>query len=167
MPSFLTPRPGARLAVSALVALWVITGAIADETPGSGANMQGMEVDDPSVKAEVEAVFRIYETAIVGNDVATLEALFRDDPRTIRYGVGENLYGMDAIRAFRRGRSPVGLARDLKETVITTYGKDFATAMTLFTRSSTPGKIGRQSQTWVRFPDGWRVVAAHVSLIDG
>ncbi|WP_375466375.1 oxalurate catabolism protein HpxZ [uncultured Methylobacterium sp.] len=125
------------------------------------------EIDLPAVKAEVEAVFRIYEAAIVGNDVATLEALFRDDPRTIRYGAGENLYGMDAIRAFRRGRSPVGLNRDLKDTVITTYGTHFATAMTLFTRSSAPDKIGRQSQTWVRFPDGWRVVAAHVSLIDG
>lgn len=125
-----------------------------------------MVIDDPAVRAEVEAAFRTYEAALVGNDVPTLEALFRDDPRTIRYGIGENLYGMDAIRAFRRARSPVGLMRDLRETVITTYGRDFATAMTLFTRASAPGKIGRQSQTWVRFPEGWRVVAAHVSVID-
>jgi hypothetical protein len=125
-----------------------------------------MEIDDPAVKAEVEAAFARYEAALVGNDVATLEALFRDDPRTIRYGIGENLYGMDAIRAFRRARSPVGLERTLAQTQITTYGRDFATAMTLFARASAPGKIGRQSQTWVRFPEGWRVVAAHVSLID-
>jgi len=125
-----------------------------------------MIIDDPAVKAEVEAAFRTYETALTTNDVATLEALFRDDPRTIRYGAGENLYGMDAIRAFRRARSPVGLERVLAETVITTYGRDFATAMTLFTRDNAPGRTGRQSQTWVRFPEGWRVVAAHVSLIE-
>ncbi|MEE7460413.1 DUF4440 domain-containing protein [Methylobacterium fujisawaense] len=125
-----------------------------------------MIIDDPAVKAEVEAAFRAYETALTSNDVPTLEALFRDDPLTIRYGIGENLYGMDAIRAFRRARSPVGLERTLARTQITTYGRDFATAMTLFTRASAPGKIGRQSQTWARFPEGWRVVAAHVSLID-
>ncbi|MEE7504317.1 oxalurate catabolism protein HpxZ [Methylobacterium mesophilicum] len=125
-----------------------------------------MIIDDPAVKAEVEAAFRAYETALTTNDVPTLEALFRDDPLTIRYGIGENLYGMDAIRAFRRARSPVGLERTLARTQITTYGRDFATAMTLFTRASAPGRIGRQSQTWARFPEGWRVVAAHVSLID-
>ncbi len=125
-----------------------------------------MIIDDPAVKAEVEAAFRAYETALTTNDVPTLEALFRDDPLTIRYGIGENLYGMDAIRAFRRARSPVGLERTLAQTQITTSGRDFATAMTLFTRASAPGKIGRQSQTWARFPEGWRVVAAHVSLID-
>lgn len=124
-----------------------------------------MVIDDPTVKAEVEAAFRAYEVALTTNDVATLEALFRDDPRTIRYGIGENLYGMEAIRAFRRARSPVGLERVLSRTEITTYGRDFATAMTLFTRDNAPGKTGRQSQTWVRFPEGWRVVAAHVSVI--
>jgi hypothetical protein len=125
-----------------------------------------MIIDDPLVKAEVEAAFARYEAALVGNDVATLEALFHDDPRTIRYGANENLYGMDAIRAFRRSRSPQGLARDLSGTVITTYGSDCAVAMTLFSRSSAPGRIGRQSQTWLRFPEGWKVVAAHVSVID-
>ncbi|AWN41542.1 oxalurate catabolism protein HpxZ [Methylobacterium durans] len=125
-----------------------------------------MQIDDPEVKAEVEAAFRRYEAALVGNDVATLEALFRDDARTIRYGAAENLYGMEAIRAFRRARSPQGLARDLAGTVITTYGRDFATAMTLFRRDGAPGRIGRQSQSWVRFPEGWRVVAAHVSVIE-
>jgi hypothetical protein len=125
-----------------------------------------MVIDDPAVRAEVEAAFRTYEVALTTNDVPTLEAMFRDDPRTIRYGIGENLYGMEAIRAFRRARSPVGLERTLAQTVITTYGRDFATAMTLFARDNARGKIGRQSQTWVRFPDGWRVVAAHVSVID-
>lgn len=167
MPSQIRRRLASRSTLSALLVAYSMTGALAGETPKGETDVIAISVDDPSVKAEVEAVFQTYEAAIVGNDVATLEALFRDDRRTIRYGAGENLYGMDAIRAFRRGRSPVGLARDLKETVITTYGKNFATAMTLFTRSSAPGKIGRQSQTWVRFPDGWRVVAAHVSLIDG
>ena len=124
-----------------------------------------MDIDLPDVKAEVEAVFAAYEKALVSNDVATLEALFWDDPRTIRYGGGENLYGMDAIRAFRRNRAPIGLPRDLSQTVITTYGRDMATCMTLFSRK--PGRIGRQSQTWVRFPEGWKVVAAHVSEIDG
>ncbi|KQU04890.1 hypothetical protein ASG60_16170 [Methylobacterium sp. Leaf469] len=125
-----------------------------------------MPIDDPTVKAEVEAAFARYEAALVGNEVPTLEALFHDDPRTIRYGGGENLYGMDAIRAFRRSRSAEGLARDLSGTVITTYGRDCAVAMTLFTRPTAPDRIGRQSQTWVRFPDGWKVVAAHVSVID-
>ncbi|MCC0806769.1 oxalurate catabolism protein HpxZ [Methylobacterium sp. W2] len=125
-----------------------------------------MEIDAPEVIAEVEAAFAAYETALTGNDVATLEALFHDDPRTIRYGGGENLYGMDAIRAFRRARSPVGLERTLSDTVITAYGRDTAVAMTLFRREGSPGKIGRQSQTWIRFPDGWKVVAAHVSVID-
>jgi hypothetical protein len=124
-----------------------------------------MDMDLPEIKAEVEAAFAAYEVALVTNDVPTLEALFHDDPRTIRYGGGENLYGMDEIRAFRQARSPVGLARTLSRTVITTYGRDFATAMTLFTRDNAPGKTGRQSQTWVRFPEGWRVVAAHVSVI--
>lgn len=124
-----------------------------------------MEIDIPGVKAEVEAAFERYEAALVGNDVETLEALFRDDPRTIRYGAGENLYGMEAIRAFRRARSPAGLARTLAQTVITTYGRDFAVASTLFRRENAPALVGRQQQSWVRFPEGWRVVAAHVSLI--
>ncbi|MEA2832992.1 MAG: hypothetical protein QOG66_1194 [Methylobacteriaceae bacterium] len=125
-----------------------------------------MQVDIPEVKKEVEAAFALYETALVTNDVATLEALFRDDSRTLRYGTAENLYGMHEIRAFRRARSPKGLMRNIERTVITTYGRDFATASTLFYRDSAPGKVGRQSQTWVRFEDGWHIVAAHVSIID-
>lgn len=124
-----------------------------------------MEINRPDVLAEVEAAFARYEDALVTNDVETLEALFRDAPETTRYGAGENLYGMDEIRAFRRARSPVGLMRALSRTVITTYGTDFAVASTLFVRDSAPGKVGRQQQSWVRFPEGWRVVAAHVSAI--
>lgn len=125
-----------------------------------------MQIDIPEVKAEVEAAFARYEQALVTNDIETLEALFWDDGRTIRYGGGENLYGMDAIRAFRRGRSPVGLMRRIERTVITTFGRDFATASTLFYRENAPGKVGRQQQSWARLPEGWRVVAAHVSAID-
>jgi len=125
-----------------------------------------MEIDLPEVTAEVAAAFARYERALVSNDVATLEALFWDDPRTIRYGGAENLYGMDAIRAFRHARSPVGLARALERTVVTTFGRDLATTATLFRRAGAPGRVGRQMQTWVRMPDGWKVVAAHVSIID-
>ena len=125
-----------------------------------------MEMDLPEVVAEVKAAFAQYERALVMNDIATLDALFHDDPRTIRYGVGENLYGHAAIAAFRGARSPHGLARTLDRTVITTYGRDVAVASTLFYRTTTPGKVGRQMQTWARFAEGWRIVAAHVSLID-
>lgn len=124
-----------------------------------------MIINDPAILAEVEAVFAAYEKALTSNDVAALDALFWQSPHTIRYGVGENLYGHGEIAAFRSARSPVGLERKLDRTVITTYGSDFATANTLFRRDSTPGKVGRQSQTWMRFPDGWKVVSAHVSLI--
>jgi len=125
-----------------------------------------MEIDLPEVVAEVQAAFARYEQALVANEVAALDAMFHDDPRTIRYGGGENLYGHKEIEAFRAARSAAGLARSLSRTVITTYGRDHAVASTLFRRPSTPGKVGRQMQTWVRFPHGWRVVAAHVSLID-
>ena len=125
-----------------------------------------MEIDLPEVVAEVRAEFERYEKALVSNDVDTLDATFRNDPRTIRYGGGENLYGYAEIEAFRAARSPAGLLRTLSKTVISTYGRDFAVASTLYDRPSFPGKIGRQMQTWVRFPEGWRVVAAHVSMID-
>jgi AtzH-like len=125
-----------------------------------------MEIDLPEVVAEVRDCFERYEKALVSNDVPALDAFFRDDPRTIRYGGGENLYGYAEIMAFRAARSPVALGRTLSRTVITTFGREFAVAATLYERPSAPGKIGRQMQTWVKFPDGWRVVAAHVSLID-
>ena len=124
-----------------------------------------MEIDLPDVVAEVRAAFDRYERALVSNDVEALDALFRDDPRTIRFGGTENLFGYGEIKAFRAARSPAGLARTLANTVITTYGRDFAIASTLFHRTTMPGKVGRQMQTWVRFPDGWFVVAAHVSVI--
>ncbi len=125
-----------------------------------------MEVDLPEVVAEVTAAFARYETALVTNDTAVLDELFRQDRRTIRYGIAENLYGHEEVAAFRAARPPVNLARTLSRTVITTYGRDTAVASTLFHRPSMPGKVGRQMQTWVRFPEGWRVVAAHVSVIE-
>jgi hypothetical protein len=125
-----------------------------------------MQVDLPDVLAEVTEQFARYEKALVSNDVAVLDELFCADARTLRYGIGENLYGYDAIMAFRAARSPIGLNRKTAKTVITTYGRDTAVASTLFYRDTLPGKVGRQMQTWVRFPEGWRIVAAHVSIID-
>lgn len=125
-----------------------------------------IEVNLPDVVAEVTEAFARYEKALTSNDVTTLDALFRKDENTIRYGIGENLYGYEAIAAFRAARNPAGLMRELSKTVITAYGRDTAVASTLFSRASTPGRVGRQMQTWVRFADGWRIVAAHVSLID-
>jgi hypothetical protein len=125
-----------------------------------------MEIDLPEVVAEVKAAFDAYEKALITNDLDVLNSIFRAGPQTIRYGIGENLYGYDEIKAFRGARAPVGLMRSTSRTVITTYGRDHAVASTLFRRETMPGKVGRQMQTWVRFPDGWHVVAAHVSLID-
>ena len=121
-----------------------------------------MTINHPDVLAEVRVVFDRYEHALVTNDVAILMELFWDSPRTIRHGAGENLYGYEAISAFRQQRSPVGLERNLKRVDITTYGHDFATAHCEFERS---GRSGRQSQTWMRTPAGWRVVSAHVSMM--
>jgi hypothetical protein len=125
-----------------------------------------MDIDLPDVLAEVSAQFARYEKALVSNDVAVLDELFRDDSRTLRYGIGENLYGYSEIMAFRAARPSVGLMRKTARTVITSYGRDMAVASTLFYRETTPGKVGRQMQTWVRFAEGWRIVAAHVSIID-
>jgi hypothetical protein len=123
-----------------------------------------MDINLPDIVAEVTAAFLEYETALVTNDVEVLDRLFWRSPHTVRYGAGENLYGWEQIAAFRAARPAAGLARTLHNTVITTYGRDFATANTEFRRNST-SKIGRQSQSWARFSEGWRVVAAHVSLI--
>ncbi len=109
------------------------------------------------------AQFQRYEEALVTNDVASLDAFFWRSPLAIRYGGGENLYGYEAIAAFRAARSPAGLARRLQRTVITTFGRDFATANTEFLRDSP--RIGRQTQTWARMPEGWRIVSAHISLL--
>jgi len=124
----------------------------------------GPDINRPDVLREVREVFARYEQALVGNDTEALDALFWHSDAVVRYGATENLVGIEAIRAFRAARSSVGLARTLDRTVITTYGSDFATAMTEFRRVGNE-RIGRQSQTWVRFAEGWRVVAAHVSLI--
>jgi hypothetical protein len=123
-----------------------------------------MAINLPDVLAEVTAAFDRYERALVANDVAVLDELFWDSPHTLRYGVGENLYGHDAIAAFRAARPAQGLARALLKTVITTYGRDFATANVEFRREGSD-RTGRQSQTWMRTPEGWRVVSAHVSLL--
>jgi hypothetical protein len=123
-----------------------------------------MDINIPTVHAEVTAAFARYEDALVNNQVEVLDELFWPSVHTVRYGVGENLWGIEAIRAFRHARPAVGLARTLMNTVITTYGRDCATAMTEFQRDGM-ARSGRQSQTWVRMPEGWRVVAAHVSLL--
>jgi hypothetical protein len=124
-----------------------------------------MDINTPDVLAEVQAVFERYEDALVNNRVEVLDELFWTSPLTVRYGTAENLYGIEEIRAFRQARPAAGLARALRRTVITTYGRDHATAMTEFVRAGST-KVGRQSQTWVRLPEGWRVVAAHVSVVD-
>ncbi|MBB1593623.1 oxalurate catabolism protein HpxZ [Achromobacter sp. UMC46] len=123
-----------------------------------------MDINLPDVVAEVAAALERYETALVNNQVDVLDTLFWNSPHTLRYGAGENLYGYDAIRAFRAARSPQGLARRVLRTAITTYGRDFATANLEFQRDGSD-RTGRQSQTWMRTPEGWRVVSAHVSLM--
>jgi hypothetical protein len=125
-----------------------------------------MEINLPDIVAEMEVAFARYETALTTNDIETLDEIFWHSAQVIRYGIGENLYGAAEIAAFRAARPSVGLMRSISRTVITTFGRDFATASTLFHRTSAPGKVGRQMQSWVRLPEGWRVVAAHVSLID-
>jgi hypothetical protein len=124
-----------------------------------------MEINLPDVVEEVTEAFEAYEAALTGNDVDTLDILFWTSPEVIRYGATENLYGHDAILAFRKARPSKGLDRVLRNTVITTFGRDFATANTEFTRDGTD-RIGRQSHTWARLPEGWRIVAAHVSLME-
>lgn len=124
-----------------------------------------MRINLPDILQEVTEAFGAYEAALTGNDVATLDALFWTSPHVIRFGLTENLHGHDQILAFRKARPFKGLARDLRNTVITTFGRDFATANTEFTRDGT-NRIGRQSHSWARLPEGWRIVAAHVSLME-
>lgn len=123
-----------------------------------------MEINLPEVHAELSAVFARYEDALVNNRIEVLDALFWDSPHTVRYGVGENLLGIEAIRAFRAARPAAGLARSLQHTVVTTFGRDCGTTMTEFRREGGT-RVGRQSQTWVRLDGRWVVVAAHVSLM--
>jgi hypothetical protein len=123
------------------------------------------EINLSEVVEEVRVAFARYEAALTGNDVAVLDELFWNSTHTVRYGAAENLRGYAAIQAFRQARPASGLARDLCNTVITTYGRDYATANTEFTRPGQP-RIGRQSHTWLRLREGWRIVAAHVSWMD-
>jgi hypothetical protein len=122
------------------------------------------EINLPEVLAEVTAAFARYEKALINNDVEVLDELFWDSPLTLRFGAAENLYGYAAIKAFRGARPASDLPRTTRNTLITSYGRDFATANTEFLRDSMNGKVGRQSQTWIKTAAGWRVVAAHVSV---
>ncbi len=126
--------------------------------------MKTDNIDRPAILAEMNAAFYRYEQALISNDTDVLDELFWHDPRTVRFGAGENLYGIDAIRAFRASRPAQGLDRDLINTTITTFGDDMAIASTEFRREGTD-RVGRQQQTWVKMPSGWKIVAAHVSLM--
>lgn len=128
------------------------------------ASTSGMTVNIPEVVAELKEAFYLYEKALNENDVAVLNELFWDSPHTIRYGVNEQLYGYAEIKGFRAGRATIDLRRELLKVVITTYGRDFATASCEYKRLET-GRRGRQMQTWMRVDGEWRVVAAHVSLL--
>ena len=124
-----------------------------------------LEINHPETLAEVAEAFRRYEAALTGNNVATLDELFWSSDHVVRYGATENLYGQKEILAFRKARPSAGLDRTLRNTVITTFGRDFATASTEFSKPSST-RVGRQSQSWARLPEGWKIVAAHVSWMD-
>jgi hypothetical protein len=123
-----------------------------------------MQINDPDVLAEVTEAFARYEQSLMDNDIAALNALFWNSPLAIRFGPGQNLYGIEAIAAFRTARVGGSPKRLLFNTVITCFGRDFATANTEFQREGATAP-GRQSQSWVRLPEGWRIAAAHVSLL--
>jgi len=122
-----------------------------------------MEINNPPTLAELTIQFGRYQQAIIDNDVAVLNELFWNNTLTIRYGAGENLYGHDAIAAYRGARDPKSMVRTVGKSVITSYGRDAATTNIEFARA---GRKGRQSQAWIRMPEGWRIVAAHVSYMD-
>ena len=125
-----------------------------------------MRINDPEIVAELEALYPKYETALVTNDAETLIRMFWASPRAMRFGMAENLYGIDEIDAFRKGRSSANLARTVKRLDIVTFGRDFGSITLEFERTVNGKNIsGRQSQVWVRFPEGWRIVAAHVSVL--
>ena len=130
----------------------------------STPNSIAPDINRPDILAEVNAVFEAYEQSLMSNDVATLDELFWQSPLTLRYGAGENLYGFDAIQAFRKGRPSANLMRTVTARHVTTFGGDMAVTNIEFRRDGSD-RIGRQSQTWVRMPEGWRVVSAHVSLM--
>lgn len=138
-------------------------GPLSAQQPNTPA--AGMEIDLPEIVAEVKAAYDRYNDAINSGNIAVLNGTFHNDPRTIRYGQAENLYGYKEIEGFRAAARALDPPRTLSKTIITTYGRDFAVASTLTERANQPGRVGRQMQTWVRFPEGWRVVAAQVSTI--
>ena len=123
-----------------------------------------MNINQPDTLHDLQVQFDRYEKALCSNDLPVLDELFWESPHTLRYGAGENLYGIDEIRAFRDARPSNGLNRDVLRTHITTFGTDFATTQIEFQRHGSD-RIGRQTQSWVRMPDGWRVVSAHVSMM--
>jgi hypothetical protein len=124
-----------------------------------------METNIPDVQAELAKAYAAYEAALEENDVTTVEAAFLASAHTVRFGGRENLFGVAEIAAYRAAHPSTGQKRRLDRTEVTTYGRDFGTVATLFHRDSQPGKVGRQLQTWVRFPEGWRIVASHISVI--
>jgi hypothetical protein len=125
-----------------------------------------MLINDPATVAELRELYPRYEAALVGNDVETLTAMFWDSPYAVRLGAGENLYGTDEIEAFRRSRPSVGLARRQVRLEVVTFGTDFGSITLEFERDTAGGVVrGRQSQVWVRMPEGWRIVSAHVSIL--
>jgi hypothetical protein len=150
--------------LAALLITVASTGSVFAQQPS--VPKAGLEIDLPEVVAEVKAAYDRYNDAINSGTISVLNDTFWNDPRTIRYGQAENLYGHKEIEGFRAGARPLNPPRALSKTVITTYGRDFAVASTLTYRANQPGKVGRQMQSWVRFPDGWHVVAAEVSTID-
>jgi hypothetical protein len=150
--------------IAGILLILASAGPLTAQQPNAPA--AGMEIDLPEVIAEVKGVYDAYNQALNSGNLAVLNGTFRNDERTIRYGGAENLYGYKAIEDFRAAARPIDPPLTLSKTIITTYGRDFAVASTLTSRANQPGKVGRQMQTWVRFPEGWRVVAAHVSNID-
>jgi hypothetical protein len=126
-----------------------------------------MLINDPATVAELAALYPLYETALVTNDVETLTAMFWASPQVMRFGVTENLYGIEELEAFRRSRPSAGLARTVKRLDIVAFDTDYGSITLEFERTAPDGRLvrGRQSQVWVRMPEGWRIVAAHVSLL--
>ena len=132
----------------------------------SEAETNHQHINDPEVVAELEALYPQYEKALVTNDAATLTRMFWASPQAMRFGLAENLYGIDEIEAFRKARSPANLARTIRRLDIVTFGRNYASITLEFERAVNARTIlGRQSQVWVRFPEGWRIVAAHVSQL--
>ena len=159
------------LALTTIAALCLTVGAaqmgpLAQQQRPVESSMTNLEINIPEVIAEVKMAYDRYNEAVNSGNIAVLNATFHNDPRTIRYGGAENLYGYKEIEGYRAGARGLDPPRTYEKMTITTYGRDFAVASTLTHRTNLPGRVGRQMQTWVRFPEGWRVVAAHVSTID-